>query len=657
MPFNIPIKPAFSKKRILFYSFLFFSCVANAQQADTVKEKTMEEVLIKAFEQNRKLKDVPAAINYVSHSTIEQFSPTSVLSAINTTPGLRMEERSPGSYRINIRGSSLRSPFGVRNVKIYFNDIPITDPGGNTYLNQLGYYNFNSIEIIKGPGSSLYGAGTGGVMLIESMNGREEPGALTEYASGSYNLRNIYVSVTTGPQNFVSRASFQHQENAGYRQQSSLKRDVHSWTGQFRFNPNKLLKVSFLYGDLFYETPGALTKAEYDKDPTAARPAGGGFPGSVAANASVHQREFISGASYEQKLSKKWVNRSMLYGMFTELRNPTRRNYGRSSEPHVGGRTIFKFIQPLSKGSFNLDFGGEWQSGFASVSIHKNVSGNPDSLRTFDQINNRQSYVFTQASLDLAGWSFTGGLSWNWMWVHIQHFVPATIGEQRKNFGNQIEPRFAVMKKLGSLNVYSSISKGFSPPSTAELLPTGGTINLGLNPEEGLNYDVGVKAKFGKLDVDVNAFLFKLRNTIVQRHDTVGGDYFTNAGKTRQRGVETYLGYPLFASSALINRGQFWISHTWHVFKYEEFKQFNSDFSGNSLPAEAPHTISTGFDFILRNGLLANLNYFFSDKIPLNDANSVYADPYHLVGLKLGYQRRIRDRWRIKIIAGVDNLL
>jgi iron complex outermembrane receptor protein len=62
----------------------------------------------------------------------------------------------------------LRSPFGVRNVKVYFDEIPFTDAVGNTYLNQLSFYNFNSIEVIKGPGGSLYGAGTGGVILIHS---------------------------------------------------------------------------------------------------------------------------------------------------------------------------------------------------------------------------------------------------------------------------------------------------------------------------------------------------------------------------------------------------------------------------------------------------------------------------------------------------------
>ena len=83
-----------------------------------------------------------------------------------------MEERSPGSYRMNIRGSTLRSPFGVRNVKIYWDEIPFTDAGGNTYLNQLSYYNFNSLEVIKGPGGSVYGAGTGGVGAFSQAAGR-----------------------------------------------------------------------------------------------------------------------------------------------------------------------------------------------------------------------------------------------------------------------------------------------------------------------------------------------------------------------------------------------------------------------------------------------------------------------------------------------------
>ena len=109
-----------------------------------------------------------------------------------------MEERSPGSYRFNIRGSSLRSPFGVRNVKVYYNDIPLTDPGGQTYLNNLGFYNYTSVEIIKGPGSSLYGAGTGGVMLIDGFDGKAANGITANYTVGSFGYKGVMRAVTTG---------------------------------------------------------------------------------------------------------------------------------------------------------------------------------------------------------------------------------------------------------------------------------------------------------------------------------------------------------------------------------------------------------------------------------------------------------------------------
>src|SRR4051812_2281599 len=75
------------------------------------------------------------------------MSETSLVTAVNTVPGLRMEERSPGSYRLSIRGSLLRSPFGVRNVKIYIDDYPLTDAGGNTYLNVIAMNAINNIEI------------------------------------------------------------------------------------------------------------------------------------------------------------------------------------------------------------------------------------------------------------------------------------------------------------------------------------------------------------------------------------------------------------------------------------------------------------------------------------------------------------------------------
>jgi iron complex outermembrane receptor protein len=177
----------------------FTGIVAQTRNAaDTLPAATLQEVIVKGYEQNRQLKDVGAALSVISQQQFQHYSATSVLPALNASPGVRMEERSPGSYRLNVRGSSLRSPFGVRNVKIYWNDIPFTDPGGNTYLNQFSSYNFSSVEILKGPGSSLYGAGTGGVMLINSFQNNPVNQVSLNYSGGSFQTHNMNVSVTSG---------------------------------------------------------------------------------------------------------------------------------------------------------------------------------------------------------------------------------------------------------------------------------------------------------------------------------------------------------------------------------------------------------------------------------------------------------------------------
>lgn len=637
---------------------VLFIVKISAQAQDSLKEISLPAVLIKAFEQNYKLKDIPAAINYIGRQVLDIFNTSSIVSAVNTTPGIRMEERSPGSYRLNIRGSSLRSPFGVRNVKIYYNDIPFTDPGGQSYLNQLGNYAINSIEIIKGSNNSIYGAGTGGAMLIESVNEKDSAGTFGGLGFGSYALRSYNAAVTTTGDKSIVKYGFQFQKSDGYREHSKLQKSVASWNGLFKPGNRGILKTTFLFGDLFYQTPGALTLAEYTANPKAARPGTAAAPGAVGANAFIQQKMFLSGASYEQPLFSKLQNKTTLYGMFTELVNPNLRNYERSSEPHFGTRTVFKFQQPLKNGSFNIDGGAEFQQGFTSVNIHGNTGGSADSVVSYDNINNQQSIAFVQMALDSRKWAVITGASWNTFRLRFERFVPASLGKQSRIFNNEVAPRFSLMKKFKKINLYTSIAKGFSPPTSDELLPTGGAINLGLNAEEGTNIDLGLKGTIGNsIYIDVNAFTYTLSNTIVQRRDAFGGTFFINAGKTKQHGIETLLNYPFVFPGHAVKRSLFWISHTLHDFHYRQFVQVNSDFSGKQLPSIPRNTLSAGIDFLLKAGLSCALNYYYSDKIPLNDANTAYAKPYHLIGAKVGMVQPLKNGISLQLSAGADNLL
>ena len=247
---------------------VFYGTIISAQEThppvfltDSSDTRPLNEVVVKAYEQNRRLTEVDAPVSLVTKASLDRFNNLSILSAMNENPGVRMEERSPGSYRLNIRGSSIRSPFGVRDVKIYYDEIPLTDPGGNTYLNELGFYNFQSMEVIKGTAGSLYGAGIGGAVLINSMPFVWEKGVGIDYTGGSYNTNSTNVMLRLGDGDHRTSIAFDHQTSDGYRQQTQMRRDVGSWETLLKSSDKQTIHAYILYSDLYYQTPGGLTEA------------------------------------------------------------------------------------------------------------------------------------------------------------------------------------------------------------------------------------------------------------------------------------------------------------------------------------------------------------------------------------------------------------
>jgi iron complex outermembrane receptor protein len=154
-------------------------------------DNTLTEVVVSSFETERPLLVQAAAISRISESELYRFNETSIVHAFNTKPGIRIEERAPASYRISIRGSSLRSPFGVRNVKVYWNDMPFTAADGTTPLNILDLSNIENTEIIKGPAGSIYGAGNGGVISFTSKQDVQENRISTDLPGGFPNCRSF----------------------------------------------------------------------------------------------------------------------------------------------------------------------------------------------------------------------------------------------------------------------------------------------------------------------------------------------------------------------------------------------------------------------------------------------------------------------------------
>ena len=617
----------------------------------------LEEVMIQAFEYGRPLQEIPVSIGILASKDFERFNNTSFVPAMNTIPGVRMEERSPGSYRLSIRGSTLRSPFGIRNVKVYWCDLPFTDPGGNTYLNLLDFNSIENAEIIKGPGSSLYGAGTGGVVLLKKSHPKFNQNAFQfSTVGGSFGLLRYTLGAQSSSEKLNTKILYAHQQTDGYREQSKMVRDAFQLEGSFNVNNKQTFAANILFARLNYQTPGGLTKAQYDENPKQARPAGGPIPGAVEQHAAIENQTVYAGLSQTYDFNPHWSNRTGLYGTFTQFENSAIRNFERKVEQGFGLRSVTQYASE----KFKFNIGAEFQSGFSPIGTYANLQGHVGDLQTDDEISSHTAFLFAQTDFILPlDFYLTIGSSLNFSKISFTR-LSAPYQEEVRKFKPVLSPRIALTKKINaSISVYGSFSQGFSPPTVAEILPSSAVFNPTLNPEKGNNYELGVRgsALRNLFTFDFTAYNFQLKQAISLRRTEDGADYFVNAGGTSQSGLELTLAFtPHTNENSFVQDLKFWTSITATNYRFTDYIKDTINLSDNKLTGVAPNIVVIGLDVLLKAGFYSNITFNYTDRMPLDDINSAFADSYMVVGARAGYRLTLK-KIELDFLGGIDNAL
>lgn len=138
----------------------------KSKSIDTVKTKKLEEVIISSFHINKDLQNASASIGILSKKDLLQNNTTDISTVINTIPGVFMQSANFTTTRISIRGIGARTPYGTNKIRAFYGSIPLTSGNSETVIDDIDLENIGQIEIIKGPLSSVYGAGLGGAILI-----------------------------------------------------------------------------------------------------------------------------------------------------------------------------------------------------------------------------------------------------------------------------------------------------------------------------------------------------------------------------------------------------------------------------------------------------------------------------------------------------------
>ncbi len=650
---------------------LKISCLGYLDKVVSLKEKDtvfylepdifiLEEIVIRGFENYRKIKETAGSAGLIRENDIDRFDDGSLVRAVNTIPGVRMEERSPMSYRLSIRGSLLRAPYGVRNIKTYWNDLPFTDPFGNTYLYFLDNSLINKMELTKGPSGSTFGSSMGGSMNLYTKNPDEPPLVRAGFSTGSFVSKKFYIEAYPAIKENKFRTNYAYQQLDGYREHTNSRRDVVYFGGQHTFSEKHTLSTHVLYSNLYYQLPGGLTKEQYDEDPRQARPA------SVQQNASIDHRNLRIGLVNDVKW-KQTGNMTALYVSSGKKINPFITNYEIEKARSIGGRTRFYFENRLLGFQNRFTIGAEWNYGQLKATNFGNIGGIADTLRYKDDIRALDVMIFGQSELKIGNtWILDVGMSYSTLTYDINRIDDREMDTSyrvNRKFLPVVSPRIGLINVLNdAIAAHLSISTGFSPPVIDEIRTSDGIINRELEAEKGINVEAGIRGNLlnKRLNLDVSAFLMRQKNTIVSQITEGGSAVYQNSGSTIQPGVELQIGYTIPVGikwkSCFVQT-----SFTYHDFWFQDYKKAkgseNVDYSSNQLTGSAKTISVTTFDIEHKNGFFLHVSGNLTGRIPLNDGNTIYSESYQLLTAKAGYEKAVNTSLKFRFYIGMDNIL
>ena len=634
------------------FIFLLFTSGLSAQEHSRDTVLSIQEIVLKGYETATGILQTPASISVIPNRSLKAVSNFSLLPAFNQVAGVRMEERSPGSYRLSVRGSLLRSPFGVRNIKVYLDDFILSDAGGNTYINLLDAQMIGKAEVIKGPAGSIYGAGTGGAVLLGSQsllsdNIQDSSAFRGMMSGGRFGHFNEALQYQVHRKGFQLTVSQGHMQSSGYRDQSSMRKD----NVLFRMKTKESSKMSsewlVLLADLQYETPGGLNLVQRNANPRQSRPAAGIFPSAKDQRTAIFNQSALVGFTNTFLLSGRWKMVSSLSTGLTGFKNPFISNYEKRREANVGIRTKFVYE---SKGQrpFQWVSGFEIQRGAYRVDSTGNNKGEPSGNLVRDEVVARQQFLFTQLH-----WSpinkiqVQTGLSLNNFAYSLERTIGApSYGKIPIDFNSQVLPRVAIsFELLRGTSIYGQLAKGYSSPTVAEIRPSAGGLYQGLQAEYGWNREVGIKwSGFrGKVFVSTAFFHFNLRDAIVRQTNAAGAEFFINTGNTVQKGGESELSLLLVnhPKSSVIQRLQVTQSITLNDFRFGKYVVAGAEYSGKKITGVPDKMYGFSMQMGFLKSLDLNVNFNYAGIIPLTDANTVLTDPYRLWSARLSHNGKI----------------
>ncbi|NNK10177.1 MAG: TonB-dependent receptor [Flavobacteriaceae bacterium] len=642
--------------------FLMSTIAVFSQQTSKPDSVTVlkEVLLLEELREKQTTGIVPSQI--IGDKIFDNFSPIDAISAINQIPGVYALSGALNTNRITIRGIGARTLFGTDKLRLYYNDIPVTNGSGFSTIEAYDLENLSQVEVVKGPKATAFGTNLGGAILLSTREALGNSSSLSNNTSvGSYGLFKNNLSLRHADQGMSLALNYDHLDTEGYRENNSFQRDGLLLNTTFQINSNNKINLLVNYIDYTAQIPSSLGITAFNEDPTQAA-----F--TWAASQGFEANKYILiGANYQHIFSPKLKNSTSIF--YTYLDHYEARPFGILDEftNGFGLRTRFIGEAAIFGLQSGYSFGAELYKDEYSWDEYENLyaqNNGEGSLQGDQFADNREfrTQLNTFGTLSMAvaeKVTLQLGLNVNSTQYDFRDLFNTGEANQsaERNFKTIVLPSINVNYRFTNYqSVYANISRGFSNPTVEETLTPDGVINPDIAQETGTNYELGSQLFLfnNKLHLLAAIYQMNVENLLVA--ERVGDDQFVgrNAGKTKHQGFEAAINYRWDLTSGI--RVTPFVNYTYNQHSFVEFVDDDDDFSGNPLTGVPKHRVNSGLQFQFKQNFFWNTTHQYVSSIPLTDANSLSSDPFNVFTTKWRYEKKLSSAFSLGIAFGINNL-
>ena len=651
----------------LFTSILLGSSLLANQTVE------LEKVSVTATKVATASKDVSQSIAIVDEKEIQDKNILNIQEAIGHIPGIQAESSSNSQNpRLIIRGAGLKARYGVREIMVMKDGVPMTDPDSFTRFDYIDMQDVEAIEVQKGPGSINASNTTGGVIQLITKSVFKEDKNSIKIGAGNDNLRNTNFKYRTAidDSNFMSFSFSSRKNDNDWRENNDFDSTQGSLKYGHIFDDESTFETELAYTESNVNLPASMTldefkefKASGTQEDTSSQWQHSARDSKILSLNAKYEKE-VGNITYKPRFYyNKWEHFHPVTGMIND--SDDNQVYGTDLELNfnhslfsndamlVAGVTAKRDITKDSKKYTYADYETKNATGwpftpYISRTLSKDkgdLAGTEDSdtklygiylMETFKPIEDLS--IDISARVDKLKFDISGNELIKYDYAKSNYDTGKGEYSLQKDFTLSSAKLGLNYRLTDYTNIYTSFAKANQAPTGSEL-ESASDDGIDLEKTNSINYEIGLKSRTNTYAYDMALYQNNVEDEIIQVKNANGQTVYSNAGETKKIGFEV---------SGIYNINKylsFGANYAYSKFKFKTFEEqvrgASESRDGNVLPYIPKHQYSLFTTLNLDNGLKARLSTKTWGSYYMDNANTQKYEGYKFVtDLMVGYEKK-----------------